>query len=232
MPHRVVIRRFSDCPVGTNQVNFLTGLAHGGTLQNMSLVDDSDRRHLRALSHPLRLRILSMLTGAPKSATELGRELQMSQAAVSFHVRQLASAGLIELVDVRRVRGGQERLYRTSGAFADGVDVDLPSSAAAASAEVTRRLLATRPSNWDLFSDAELWVAEDSWLHCARTVARALERLHKAASPTSTPGSIHVSSTVMMFRARDEPVSRRRTTRTEAVTRAPESKRKRAASKT
>ncbi len=165
----------------------------------MSLVDDAERQHLRALSHPVRLRILSMLTGAPRSATELGRELGKSQAAVSFHVRQLAAAGLIELVDVRSVRGGQERLYRTAGDFADGAAVDLPSSAAAASAEVRRRLLAAKPDSWDLFSDAELWVSEDAWIQCARAVAKALERLHKAATDKSASGVVHVSSTVMMF---------------------------------
>ena len=64
---------------------------------------------LRARAHPLRLRMLSLLTGAELSAAELARELGVSQALASYHLRQLADAGLAELADVRSHRGGQER---------------------------------------------------------------------------------------------------------------------------
>src|ERR1700753_250020 len=52
---------------------------------------------LRVLAHPLRLRMLSLLTGAALSATELGRELGVSQALASYHLRQLADAEVVEL---------------------------------------------------------------------------------------------------------------------------------------
>src|ERR1700679_2222186 len=52
---------------------------------------------LRARAHPLRLRMLSLLTGAAMSAAELGRELGVSQALASYHLRQLAHAEVAEL---------------------------------------------------------------------------------------------------------------------------------------
>lgn len=171
----------------------------------MSLVDDHDRKRLRALSHPVRLRILSLLTGATKSSTELARDLDMSQAAVSFHVRQLADAGLIDLAEVRSVRGGQERRYRSAADFEGGADVDVISSATAASAEIRRRLIAEQPPSWDLFSDADLWVDPEAWLRCVRTVANAMKRLHGAAAAEAAPGAIHISATTMMFSTQERP---------------------------
>ena len=70
------------------------------------------------MSHPLRLRILSLLTGVAMSSAELARELDMNHAAVSFHVRKLADAGYLELAQTRSVRGGKERRYRSRAAGA------------------------------------------------------------------------------------------------------------------
>ena len=81
-----------------------------------------------------------MVTGAPLSASELARELGMSQAAVSYHVRQLDAAGMLELAEVRHVRGGRELRYRyrVGEATLDSTGAALP--AAAVTAEVERRL--------------------------------------------------------------------------------------------
>ena len=51
---------------------------------------------LRARAHPLRLQILSLLTGAELSAAEVGRELGTTQANASYHLRVLAKVGLVE----------------------------------------------------------------------------------------------------------------------------------------
>ena len=66
---------------------------------------DEERRRLRAVAHPLRLRMLSLLTGAELSATEVSRELDINQANASYHLRALLGAGLIEVASEERVRG-------------------------------------------------------------------------------------------------------------------------------
>ena len=56
--------------------------------------------HLRALAHPVRLRILSLLTGADLTAAEVARELGITHANASYHLRFLLDAG--EIVVERR----------------------------------------------------------------------------------------------------------------------------------
>ena len=48
---------------------------------------------LRALSHPLRLRIVEVLREGPATASALGRRLGESSGATSYHLRALAKAG-------------------------------------------------------------------------------------------------------------------------------------------
>ncbi len=52
---------------------------------------------LRALSHPVRLRMLTLLRGeGPATATTLARRLDLNTGATSYHLRQLAQHGFIE----------------------------------------------------------------------------------------------------------------------------------------
>lgn len=52
---------------------------------------------LRALSHPVRLRMLTILRGeGPATATSLAQRLGLNTGATSYHLRQLAQHGFIE----------------------------------------------------------------------------------------------------------------------------------------
>ncbi|MFE9423676.1 helix-turn-helix domain-containing protein [Kitasatospora sp. NPDC006697] len=56
-----------------------------------------DARALRALSHPLRVRVLGLLRrNGPSTATRLAGQLDLNSGATSYHLRQLAAAGLVE----------------------------------------------------------------------------------------------------------------------------------------
>ena len=67
-------------------------------------------KEVRALAHPLRLRMLESLSDGPATASILARELGESSGATSYHLRALAAAGLI-LEDLDR-RKGRERWWR------------------------------------------------------------------------------------------------------------------------
>lgn len=55
-----------------------------------------DSRRLRALAHPLRVRLLGMLRlDGPATATELGKRSGENSANTSWHLRQLADVGLV-----------------------------------------------------------------------------------------------------------------------------------------
>lgn len=56
-----------------------------------------DARMLRALAHPLRMRMLDLLQAdGPATATGLGKRVGESSGTTSWHLRLLAEAGLVE----------------------------------------------------------------------------------------------------------------------------------------
>jgi DNA-binding transcriptional ArsR family regulator len=75
------------------------------------LLDEPDRVR-RALS-PLRRQLLARLR-TPASAAQLASELDLPRQRIGYHLRELAAAGLVELVEERRRRGFVERVLRAS----------------------------------------------------------------------------------------------------------------------
>ena len=68
---------------------------------------------LRALSHPVRLRMLGLLrTEGPATATTLAQRLGLNTGATSYHLRQLAQHGFIE-EDTER-GNGRDRWWRAA----------------------------------------------------------------------------------------------------------------------
>ena len=92
----------------------------------------SDAAALRAVSHPLRLRILEDLrahAGAPRSVKEIAAALNSSQTKLYYHVNLLVEHGLIRVAETRLVSGIVERRYRLT-AYRLSFDRSLLSSAA------------------------------------------------------------------------------------------------------
>ena len=169
----------------------------------MSLEVGGGRRRLRALSHPLRLRILALVAGPAMSSAELARELDMNHAAVSFHVRQLVAAGYLELAETRSVRGGQERRYRQrvmhrrrSGCRR--IPADGQRHRRGADPAGRRRV-----GTWKVFADAELWVDRAVWDDARRRIAAAMKDLDDAAAAPHTDGTVHVSATALLLEVGD-----------------------------
>ena len=71
-----------------------------------------DPRYVKALSHPLRVRILALLQERTASPRELAEWLDATLGTVSYHVRALHDFGLIELVRTTQVRGAIAHHYR------------------------------------------------------------------------------------------------------------------------
>jgi predicted ArsR family transcriptional regulator len=147
--------------------------------------------------------MLSLLTGAPMSAAELARELGVSQALASYHLRFLVEADAVELAEEVVNRGGRERRYRyrtggeaaLAGAGVEGHELMLT----AAVEELRRRHADRAPGGTALTIDAELWVAEDEWRAFRDAVRAAGVRLHEQAARPRTPGTRHVNATVLLF---------------------------------
>jgi DNA-binding transcriptional ArsR family regulator len=66
------------------------------------------------VAHPVRCRLLVIFADRIASPSEVADELGMPIGDVSYHVRTLREAKVIELVDERPVRGSTEHFYRAS----------------------------------------------------------------------------------------------------------------------
>lgn len=176
-------------------------------LSNMSLEVSS----LRALAHPVRLRILSLLTGAPMSAAEVARELDITQANASYHLRNLARAGLVVEAGQEKIRGGMAKKYRhppQSGAPRhESTPEDRHVAWQAMAHELTRRagLEDTAPSDSTrgLLCDAEFWVEPEVWARARALVHEASALLHSSAKAPRGAGTIFVNAQMAMFKMRD-----------------------------
>jgi DNA-binding transcriptional ArsR family regulator len=156
---------------------------------------------LRALAHPLRLRMLNLMWPGPRSAAELARELSVSHALASQHLRRLAAAGLVELAEEQVLRGGRARRFRTVRGAPLSEQREGTALLAAVLAEGLRERAARRdPAHPGVTTDGELWVDPAAW-EAYRTGLEALGgQLHAAARPVRTPGTVPVAVTVQAFR--------------------------------
>jgi DNA-binding transcriptional ArsR family regulator len=94
---------------------------------------------LRALAHPVRIRLLGLLRreGA-MTASEAGRRLGESSGSTSYHLRQLARFDLVEEAGPGR---GRERPWRATALFTSWPDVPETKELEAASHEFSRFVL-------------------------------------------------------------------------------------------
>ena len=74
-------------------------------------IDITDPRIVKAYSHPLRIRIHTLLDDRVASPREISAELGVPLSNTSYHMRKLASLGLIELVGRVSRRGAIEHRY-------------------------------------------------------------------------------------------------------------------------
>ena len=161
---------------------------------------------MRAVAHPVRLQMLSLLTGAELSAAEVARELDLTHANASYHLRVLLDAEEIVVAGEEKIRGGVAKRYRypheRRGTHPEpGVPTtdDQVVYARAMGLEVERRLQQRAPGKGQ-HSDLEGWVAPEAWERANALLMEATMLLHEANRPPRSPGTIHVSQTLWAFR--------------------------------
>lgn len=71
-----------------------------------------DQRLVKALAHPLRIKILEILTERVASPNRLSGELDTGLSHVAYHTRALDKCGCLELVDTAQRRGATEHFYK------------------------------------------------------------------------------------------------------------------------
>src|SRR3712207_6094605 len=125
-----------------------------------------DARLAKAMSHPLRARILATLQARTASPVELAEEFGEPLGHVSYHVKMLESWECIELVETQPRRGALEHFYRAAkpAPVADRVFNDLPATVRRALADGVLTQLAG-----DLAVASERGGFERSDVHLTRT---------------------------------------------------------------
>lgn len=80
------------------------------------MVDDhltiSELAQYKALSHPLRHRLLFALGQQPATISQLAKALDQRKGNIAHHLGVLEAAGLVRIVESRQVRGGTEHYYQ------------------------------------------------------------------------------------------------------------------------
>ncbi|AKT52345.1 ArsR/SmtB family transcription factor [Arsenicicoccus sp. oral taxon 190] len=163
--------------------------------------DDEERRRLRAVAHPLRLRMLSLLTGADLSATEVAAELDITQANASYHLRTLLGAGLVEVASEERVRGGMAVRYRHPWERERRTAPDEDGSLMAVILEeLGRRNLHRDRAEQGHGTDAEVWLPQEAWDEVLEAMREVSRTVHARAVPPRTEGAVPVNVTIVAFR--------------------------------
>lgn len=166
-------------------------------------MSDENLSALRATAHPLRLRMLSLLTAAPMSAAEVARELEITHANASYHLRALLAGGAVVIEGEERIRGGVAKRYRYRWQSAPVGRQSSPQERsqflAAVSGEVSRRYERLRETDRAFLSDAEVWVPPETWEEASRLLRAASELVHGAAQAPRSEGAVHVSVTAIGF---------------------------------
>lgn len=179
------------------------------------MTQDEGVSALRATAHPVRLRMLSLLTGTAMSAAEVARELGLTHANASYHLRVLADAGELEAAGEEKVRGGVAKRYRypheRHGSQEQATSPGAPTTpddrvayARAVSRELQRRVVRLRPGRRGNASDLEGWVDPQAWDRAVGLLEEASMLLHDANRAPRSPGTVHVSFTTWGFEMHDD----------------------------
>lgn len=142
-----------------------------------------------------------MVTAHPVSAAEVASVTGLAHAAASYHLRRLATAGLIRAMPMRKGehrRGRPQQRYQMRDEAFRGMGrrgVQLLDRALLT--ELDRRLReagATRR-----VTDAEAWLAPKEWREL-RGLLKEVDRIvHQRGRPPRSAGSKHVSVTTLLF---------------------------------
>lgn len=155
-------------------------------------------QELRAVAHPLRLRLLSLLTGQELTCAAVAKAMHIAPGSAHYHLGQLHRAGLLERHDpprgaatYRHVLGSAETLPPDARLLVrEGITANL-----------SRRWVDMDTSKDTVISDLLLWVEPQAFAEAMEQVGRAMELLHEGARSPEDDGVVLASATAIMFYA-------------------------------
>jgi DNA-binding transcriptional ArsR family regulator len=166
---------------------------------------------IKALAHPLRLRIFEALSSAARTPKQVAELLGRKPTGLYHHVRVLEAARLIRPTETRKKRGTTEQYYR---AVADEIRVD-PSVFSRRRAGIPTVLIAvlgtTLGEVHSLRRPADPVVALRLRVPLSRTRVGELEKiLQKWAASAGGPDAVEYALTVVAYPHPEGPGRRQR----------------------
>jgi DNA-binding transcriptional ArsR family regulator len=155
------------------------------------------------MANPARIRILALIAGHAMTAAELAEEVGLRPSTVEYHLRRLASAGMLEVAGGE----GDERRYRRipqSPRWEIEEDRERALALRALASDLHRRWSSEHVGELKVVYDGELWVDAQTWGRVCEQVMSALQRLRAAAREPRAEGTVHVSATATFFPMLDE----------------------------
>jgi hypothetical protein len=181
----------------------------------------SDPRIVRALAHPMRLEILSIVEKRTASPKEIAREIGAPLTHVSYHVRQLAQLGLIKLERTTPRRGAVEHHYSMEGdpsitpeAWRDAPEIAKQALVGATLGKVSAQVNAAAAEAGFSRGEAQLQrlsleLDEEGWREASRAIENLvsdLEGIQSDATERREQHGSHTSATavLMLFEAAEQ----------------------------
>jgi DNA-binding transcriptional ArsR family regulator len=181
-------------------------------------VDVTDPRVVKALAHPLRVRILSMLDEGVHSPSEIAEKVDLPIGNVSYHVRQLANLGLVKLVRETPRRGAVEHYYTaearpliTDQAWREAPEIVRQAMVGAALEEASAAVNAAAITGGFSRDGAHVSriptaLDEQGWKELSAELAATIKRIRKIAEASQKrlkrgghDGEAHATALMMLF---------------------------------
>jgi DNA-binding transcriptional ArsR family regulator len=181
-------------------------------------VDVTDPRVVKALAHPVRVRILSMLDESVLSPSEIAGQIDVPIGNVSYHTRQLLELGMIKLVRETKRRGAVEHHYTaearpmiTDDAWREAPEIVRQAMVGAALQESAKAVNAAAISGGFSRDGAHLSriptpVDERGWKQMSNELAKMMIRLQRIAEASQARvrdadhvGERHATAVMMLF---------------------------------
>lgn len=148
----------------------------------------TDPKAIRALAHPARLAVIDELYGGKElTATECAEVSGLTPSAMSYHLRSLERAGIVERAEP--TGDGRERPWRAAGSYLQVESESDVAEAATLGAHVLSRLTdqfgawmarrSTESAAWRdaaIVSSAQLWLSADELDEIAQDLYKRIER--------------------------------------------------------
>ncbi|MFB9908740.1 ArsR/SmtB family transcription factor [Allokutzneria oryzae] len=152
----------------------------------------------KALGHPLRHRLLTMLRQRPATLAQLTEALGSTKGTVGYHVRVLQEAGLLRLSGTRTVRGGTEQYYAPVGSgLRVHADAEPGMGTRVMISTALEEMLPSAPGQPELTVLRHLRISPER----AGELVGLVERLGREATPPDEPDGLAYTLLLSLHRA-------------------------------